>query len=308
MIQNILTVGQQVLILFILIAIGFVCGKIKMLTENACKSMTNIVLYFVTPCVIIEAFNREYDPSMLSNLGITALCAVGVHLIAIILGSLLFKDSNDARRRVLRFAVVFSNCGFMSLPLQAAILGDEGVFYGAAFVAVFNVILWSYGIVSMSGDKKFLSPKSLILNPGILGVIIGLILFIFSVPLPTIVSTPIGYMADLNTPLPMIIIGFYLSQTKLSESLKDKGIYAATALRLVIVPLIALGIMYYCGVRGKILVACVIAGSAPIAAVTTMFSAKFNKDTQLSVNLVSFSTLCSIVTMSAIVGVAQFLA
>jgi len=219
MIENILTVGQQVLILFIIIAIGFICGKTKLITESACKCITNLVLYFVTPCVIMEAFQRDFVPEMLINLGIMALCAATVHFIAIIICFAAFRDKDESRKRVLRFSVIFSNCGFMSLPLQQAILGSEGVFYGAAFVAVFNIIVWTYGIYQMSGDKTFLSPKKLIFNPGILGVVFGMILFIFSVHLPPIIATPISYMANLNTPLPMIIIGFYLSQTKLVKSL-----------------------------------------------------------------------------------------
>ena len=106
----------------------------------------------------------------------------------------------------------------------------------------------------------------------------------------------------------MIIIGFYLSRTNLREALRDKKAYAAIALRLVAIPLLALFFMYLFQIRGVVLVACVIAAAAPIAAATTMFAAKFDRDTSLSVNLVSLSTLFSLATMPLIVGLAQLLA
>lgn len=308
MLENFLMVGQQVLILFILIVVGVICGKVQFLTRNTAKHLTNIVLYFVTPCVVIDAFQRDFEPELLTNLGITALCAVLIHAVSIVIAYLVFRDKDISRRCVLRFGTVFSNCGFMSIPLQAELLGADGVFYGAAFVAVFNLILWSYGLLTMSGDKKTLSPKHLLLNPGVIGVAAGMVLFLFSVHLPEVLSMPVSYMAALNTPLPMIIIGFYLSRTNLREALRDKKAYAAIALRLVAIPLLALFFMYLFQIRGVVLVACVIAAAAPIAAATTMFAAKFDRDTSLSVNLVSLSTLFSLATMPLIVGLAQLLA
>lgn len=308
MLQNFLTVGQQVLIIFILIAIGFICGKTKMIKEDGAVCITNIVLYVVTPCVMIEAFQREFDPSMLKNLAIAVAAAFCVHLFSIIVAKRLIHDKDKSRETVMRFSIIFSNCGFMCLPLEQALLGEDGVFYGGAFVAVFNIVLWSYGLIMMGGSKKELSVKKLVLNPGILGVLIGLIFFLFSVQLPEIVMSPISFLSDLNTPLPMLVIGYYLYKSDLRQSLSDKKAYFAIALRLVAIPLLSLAILYLCGVRGTLLLSTVIAVSAPVAASTTMFATKFKKDIALSVNLVSLSTIFSVFTMSAIVGFAQTIA
>lgn len=308
MTENFLTVAQQVLILFILIAVGYVCGKVRFLTPVTSKNLTNIVLYFVTPCVVIDAFQREFNAEMLLNLGVTTLCALGIHLISILIVTLVFRDKDKSAVCVLRFGTVFSNCGFMSIPLQSALLGSDGVFYGAAFVAVFNLVLWSYGLVCMGGSAKSITPKKLILNPGVIGVAVGFLLFVFSVQLPEVIGAPVSYLAALNTPLPMIIIGFYLSNTDIIKALKNKRQYISIALRLVVIPLLSLFVMWLCGVRGVVLVACVIAASAPVAAATTMFAAKFDRNTSLSVNLVSISTILSIITMPLVVGFAQVLA
>ncbi len=303
-----LTVSEQVVILFILIGVGFLCGKIGFLSKATAKNITDIVLYFVTPCVIINAYQVDYNPKILVNLGITALCAIGAHIFSIIVVTLVFRGKDIEKKVVLRFGTVFSNCGFMSLPLQQAIIGSEGVLYGAAFVGIFNIFLWTYGVICMSGDKKGISAKSLLLNPGILGVVIALIFFLLSFRLPDVVAQPVKYLASLNTPLPMFIIGFYLSGCKISAGLKDKKAWLSALVRLIVIPVAFISIMYLCGVRGNILITVAIAVSAPIAATTTMFATKFNRDTELSVNLVSLSTILSIFTMSCIVAVTQMLA
>jgi len=182
------------------------------------------------------------------------------------------------------------------------------VFYGTAFIAVFNILVWSYGIVLMSGDKKALTPKKMFINPGILGTAIGLIIFFLSVPVPTVIFKPIDFMANLNTPLPMIIIGYHLANSNLLLALKNIKVLISMALRLLIFPALVLGIMYLCGVRGNVLVACTISASVPTAANTTMFAAKFGADTSLSVSMVSLSTICSLATIPLIVTIAKLVA
>ncbi len=308
MLDNFLMVSQQVGVLFILIAVGFLCGKVKFINDNSAKKMTDIVLYIVTPCVMINAFQREFNMAMLYNLGVTALCAFAIMIGSILLCSVIFHDKNIARNKVLKFGTVFSNCGFMSLPLQSAILGQDGVFYGSVFVAVFNLLVWTYGLYFMSGSKKELSLRKLCLNHGILGVTAGVLLFLFSIKLPEIVASPVQYLANLNTPIPMLIIGFYLSQSKLKKVFSDKWAYVSMAVRLCVIPFTALVLMYICGIRGDILVACTIASSAPVAATTTMFATKFKADVELSVGIVSATTLLSIATMPLVVSLATMIA
>lgn len=307
MLDNFLTVGEQVVILFILIAVGFVCGKIKIFNDNAITNMTNFVLLIVTPCVLIECFQREFDPNMLKNLGIAALIAICSFALSILIVNIIIHDKDKTRERVYRFSAIFSNCAFMSLPLQSALLGSDGVFYGAAYIAVFNIVVWSYGVISMSGEKK-VNILKIVLNPGILGVLIGIALFLLSVSLPSPVLKPISYLANLNTPLPMVIIGYHLSKVNLLKSFKDVKSYIVIGIKLILIPFLALGILLLCDIDKSVLIACIIAISAPTAAMCTMFSAKYNQATDLSVNLVSVSTLLSIVTMPVIVGLAQLAA
>lgn len=294
--------------LFVLIGVGFLCGKRGILTDSSSKKITDIVLYVVTPCVMISAFQREFTFELLGKILIAVVCAVLIMAGSILIAKLVFHDKNESRNKVLKFAVIFSNCGFMSLPLQRAVLGDDGWFYGSIFVAVFNVFVWTYGLVTMSGERKQLSIKKLAFNPGLVGVLIAVILFVCRIDLPYIISQPVSYLADLNTPLPMLIIGFYLSKADFKKAFTDLGVYIAMAVRLIVIPIIATFVMTLFKIDSAIIVAFIIASSAPTAATTTMFSAKFNRDVELSVSVVASTTLVSIATMPIIVALAQTIA
>lgn len=295
--ENFIIIAQQVLVLFILIAVGFICGKKKIITDFSARHMTDIVLYVVTPCVMISAFQREFSFELLSGLIICVACSALIFAVSILICNLIFHDKDESRKAVIRFATIYSNCAFMSLPLQKAILGDDGWFYGSIFVAVFNIFVWTHGLVSMSGDKKQLSFKKLVLNPGLIGVLLAIILFITGFKLPYIISQPVEYLAVLNTPLPMLIIGFYLSQADFKKAFTDKGVYFSSAVRLIALPMITAVVMSLCRVTPIITMACV----APTAATTTMFATKFNKDVELSVSIVAATTVFSLATMPLVV-------
>lgn len=301
-------VFSQVLILMILVALGAMLSKTGILTESGVRSITDMVLMTVTPCVIIKSFVREFDAKALKGLLISFLIAALVHIGFIVLSRIILHSKDISRERVLRLGVIFTNCGYMSLPLQEAILGETGVFYGSSFIAIFNLFVWSYGIITISGDKKYLTPKKLVFNPGMIGLAVGLVIFLFSIPVPKIIYQPISFVASLNTPLPMIIIGYHLSKTDILKSIKDLQCLLASLVRMLLLPSVAIALMYLCRVRGDMLVSAVISCSAPTAAITTMFASKFGGDTELSVNMVSLTTIMSLLTMPLMITAAQIIA
>lgn len=301
-------VFSQVLILMILVALGAMLSKTGILTESGVRSITDMVLMTVTPCVIIKSFVREFDAKALKGLLISFLIAALVHIGFIVLSRIILHSKDISRERVLRLGVIFTNCGYMSLPLQEAILGETGVFYGSSFIAIFNLFVWSYGIITISGDKKYLTPKKLVFNPGMIGLAVGLVIFLFSIPVPKIIYQPISFVASLNTPLPMIIIGYHLSKTDILKSIKDLQCLLASLVRMLLLPSVAIALMYLCRVRGDMLVSAAISCSAPTAAITTMFASKFGGDTELSVNMVSLTTIMSLLTMPLMITAAQMIA
>ena len=308
--QHFLTVGAQVLTLFLLMAVGFVLGRTRVIRGQGAQVLTDLALYIATPFVIVRSFLRVYDPAQGLQLLVCLGLAAALYVLCIPLIHLLLRDKKRPdSTAVLRFAAVFSNAGYMALPLQEAVLGDDGVFYGAAFIMVFNLVMWTYGLLLMSGERR-LTARKLLLNPGIIGVSCGLVLFFTSAVhwLPAPVTDTVGYLGSLNTPIPMLAIGYFLSQTDLLAALRVGRGYLCMALRLAVIPLVTLGLLWCIGclipLPKSMGVAMVIAQSAPCAAATTMMSAKFGRDTALSVNLVALTTLLSLVTIPLIVSAA----
>ena len=308
MLQNFGTVSLQIIVLLILMLLGILCRKVNFLNKDTVKKLADIMLYIVTPCVIVKSFQRPFDTALLRGFLISGAAAIGSQVMAIILAVLLFRGKDLQRQKVLRFGTVFSNCGFMSIPLLEAILGEEGVFYGAAYLAVFNILAWTVGVVFMSSSGKgSIKAKTILLHPGILSVVLGLIFFFFSVKLPQILYKPIEYMSFLNTPVPMLVIGYYIAEVKIKTVLRHFDEWLLYFLRLIVLPLGLLGVMVLFGIRGNVLVASVISASAPVATMSTMFAAKYDADAVFSAQTVSVSTLMSLVTMTLTVGLAMYL-
>ena len=150
--------------------------------------------------------------------------------------------------------------------------------------------------------------RTLFVNPGSIGIACGLPFFLFSFHLPSVLNEPLRMMADLNTPVAMIVIGWYLAAASFRPALACGGTYLAGFLRLCVIPCAVLAALWLCRPpESAMAVATVVAASAPVAALTTMFAARYERDVAVSVGLVSLTTLLSILTMPPLVGCALWL-
>lgn len=302
-----LTVGKQVLILFLLMVVGFILGKAKIITEPASKGMSNVVMYTAIPAMLIVAFQRELVPSDLGSFGTALLLSLVIHILGALLSRLLIRDPDSKRTPTLRFAATFSNCGFMGYPLMTALLGTIGVFYGSAYVVVFNILSWTWGVYLMTGDRKQLSLRPILLNPGVLGVLIALTLYLLRITLPEIILTPITYFSQLNTPVPMLILGYQLSHADFRTAFRGISSWMTLLLRLIFMPLLTIVLCLVLHVNTPVAMALIIAAATPPAALLSLFSAKFDTDSALASSVVSVQTALSVLTMPVLVGLGQYL-
>jgi len=167
MIESFLSVGTQVLILFLMIGTGFVLGKLHLITHKGVVSMSNLLMYVVSPCILIVVFQRPLETETFHNFWVALLAALVIHGINILVSELVIRDRDPMRKSFFRFSAIFSNCGFMAVPLQTAILGSLGVFYGSAYLLVFTVLTWTLGIQLVKGGKMAFSWRTLLMNPGV---------------------------------------------------------------------------------------------------------------------------------------------
>ena len=195
MLQSFLTVGQQIITLYLLLVVGFVLGKVKILDDRASTAMSNLVMYVVSPCMMIVAFQRPLEREALHNFGLATGVSLLLHVVFIVVAVLLIRDGDTQRQGDLRFAAVFSNCGFMGYPLMAAMLGSIGIFYGSAYVIVFTVLTWTWGVYAVTGDRSQLRLKPLLLNPGVISVAAAMALYLCRITVPEMLMVPVRYLS-----------------------------------------------------------------------------------------------------------------
>lgn len=301
-----LSVILEVAVILLLIVSGYFTVKKGMFTKESLGSITSFLLYIVTPCLLVSSF-LSAEPGKLD--GWTMLLAVVLPALSIVISIavsyLFFRREPLGRRRVLRFSTVFCNVGFMGIPLVEGIVGSEGVLYGSFFIAVFNIFCWTYGYVMMGGGKVRL--KALLLNPGVIGIAIGLPLYLLDVPVPALIERPIELISALNTPLAMIVVGGYIAQVKLRAFVSDLAVYKMAVLRLVVAPLLYLALVWLLRPDETLLMSTVIQAATPVAANCVLFAVQFGSDAELASKSVAVSTALSVVTIPLLTVLVQAL-
>lgn len=305
--NNMATAAQQVLILYLIVAVGFVADRSKVFTQDTAKKSNDLLFYIITPAVIIQSFmNMEFDTKTASTLGIAFLCMSATLTVGIFLAVPFFNKSGE-RKSIFKYAVTYGNMGYMALPLCQAMLGNEGVFYCSAGVVAFNILCFTHGIWLMTkcdGKAKF-ELKRLVLNPGVISVVIGLPLFVFGIELPNALQSAVDYVAALNTPVAMLFFGTYIANTDLKKMFTVPQNYLVALLKLLVLPGIMLGLFKLSGISGTLLTACIISASVPSANNTVMFAAKYGKDTGCASQIVAFDSALSIITIPFMVALSK---
>jgi len=297
----------QVLILLIIMIVGVIAGKAGIIADGASKKFSELLLYVTNPMLVLGSFFFEYSAEKLKNGLLVLLIATGFYFVSIFLSSLLFKGFDKNVKPIMRFSAVFSNVAFIGLPMMKALYGQDGVFLGSFNIVAFNIFVWTFGY-AMYGDVregggigKLL--KKALLNPAVIAVYVGIIVFVFRIPVPKAIKSAVGYIGDMTMPLSMLIIGALISTAKIKDLVNDIKVYYVAAVRLILMPLIAYGILYLIGVPGIIRSVVVTALAMPVAATTTIFADLFDKDAVFASKAVMLSTILSVITAPLIVGI-----
>ncbi len=306
--DNLQTVALQVLILYLIAAIGFVADKTKIFVQADGKRLVDLLFNLILPFAVINSFrSMERTTEHIRGLVIAFFLALLTHLLGIRISALTFKKRSPAQRGIYHYAITFSNAAFLALPLAESVVGDEGVFYCSCYVAVFNIFAFTYGINQISGKTAKINIKNLFLNPGSISVIIGIPLFLLQPDLPDFVTDVMQRVGACNSPMAMIVFGTFLANCNFKNIFVKKEIYFVSLLRLVIIPVVMLFVFKCIGISGNIMTALTISAAAPVATNTAMYAAKYDNDTALSSELVGQTSVFSIITMPVIVALSSVL-
>lgn len=305
--QNMWTAFSQVTILTILAAVGFFSHLGGLFTEKISKTCNGLLFYIVTPCVICHSFTRlQRSEDTVKLLGGALIGGIVFHLFGALMTRFLFNKSPAPA--VYKYAAMYGNVGYMGIPLSQAILGEIGVFICSVIVFIFNLFAFTHGTAIM--DQKQggrINLFKILVNPGTIGIAMGLPLFLLKVQLPEIIEQPLSHLANLNTPLAMLMLGTYLAGTDLKRIFKIPENYTAVFIKLLLLPAVTIGVSYLCGIRGDLLVGLTLLACVPTASNTVMFAAQFHQDTGRASMVIACSNVVSIVTMPVWIALAQSL-
>ena len=306
MLQNFLVVGGSVLTLFLLMSVGFIFGRMGLLSGETLSQMSRILLYVVTPCIMITSFEVERTPASQSQLLTTLVVMVELYVLYMVLSVLLFPREGEAHRGIMRFAAVYGNAGFMGLPLIQSVMGDGAMMVAVVGLAVFNTVTWTQGRALMGGRGE-LAVKKVLLNPGIIGFVVGTVLFFTGWRFPGPVDRTVAYLGSLNTPLAMVVIGGQMAQADFLKVFSTKKLYLVSAVKLIAMPMLTALVLLPFRPDPVVYVASVILAGCPTAGATSLFAQSMGKDAALAAQQVTLSTLLCIATLPLMAAAAQLL-
>lgn len=301
------TILRQTIIMLMLIMVGVLCSKTRLISKATNKELSGFVLQVVNPVMIFMSYQTEYRSELVENLLLTFVFSVAAVTVNIIAAYLLIRDRQGRETQIERFSAIYSNCGFMGIPLINALFGMEGVFYLTAFITVFNIFVWTHGIILISGERDMKKVVKVFYSPTIIAIALGLVTFFLRLSLPSVPSKALGYIGDLNTPLAMIVSGITIADTNVVKLLKKPSIYYVTALRLLIIPAVLSAILCNIPMDEKVRVTVLVAAAAPPAAMCTLQCVRYGKNSLYASEIFAFGTILSVVTLPAVVKLTEFI-
>lgn len=307
--MSISQIFTQVVVIFLLMLLGVVIRKLGFLHSQSINDLTNIILYFLSPIVIIKAFEQPFLRARFNQLLVLVVAVFLTYFVSILLASLLFRRVRDQNiRRIAIYGSTYSNNGFMGIPLAQGLFGSIGVFYAVASMIGFNVMSWTQGIGIFQDrtQRRFGEQfKKIILNPNIIAIIVGLIMFVTSYHLPKLLSSFIDYTSPAFTPMAMIVIGCNLANLSLKDVKLPGSLWVSLVVRDLVFPILGALILLAMGVSGVPMVTTVILSACPVAGLVVLFTLQAGGDAKPATILMSISTILSLVTIPIVYGIVS---
>ena len=301
-------------LVFVALAIpGFLLVKTKVLSHEQSGALSKILMYVGMPFMIVNSTIHKVDfskPELWAVMGIAAAVGIGFTLAMFFVSKpATAMEREEKTRGMMRFCSVFSNNGFIGLPLAAAVFSGNANLYMVVVIIniITNIMMYTLGIYLVSGDKKLMSWKKAALNPVLIGFIVGVILNLLGLKGNTDlkpVTDFIGYLNNLVVPISMMILGMKMGGVKFLQLFKSWKTYYVSALKLVVFPMVIVGILFAC--RGifsvdlfgfDMIVGVFIAIGTPTAGLASAFSDHYNGDTENAVAFTLGTTILCVATI-----------
>lgn len=305
-----MVVFLQIFALFIIMAIGFVVAKLKLIETSAVKGLSNLIVKVSFPALIITSMQKPFSHELLTDAIQTLIVSSLYYAFILALSLVAVKLLRVTRKKagVLIFSLGFSNAAFIGFPVISSIMGTEPLFLASINSLVFNVLAFSVGILIIGSGEKVEGEDrgqerikfSNMLNIMVLSALFGFLLFLGSVPIPTFLFIPLKMIGELTTPLAMIVTGAILSRTPIKNVVGDWKLYVVSFLRLILWPFVTAIVLRFFGITGNLYYVTIIIAAMPAASNTSLLAEVYNGDADTASSIVFMTSLFSIVTIPLI--------
>ncbi len=288
----------------LIMLLGFLLGKFKLISEKTNKEITNLLLTVFMPASLFVAFPSSYDESS-ANFFFSGLLAGTIIMFTLIIFAKIIFNKKWMKMELSyesQFALVFNNATFLGYPIVVNTFGPNGILAYCGFIIAFNIALFSYGIWLFEQKISFKILLNIIFNPNIIAVVLGMILFLTNFSLPSFITDAVGYVGGATTPLSIICIGFMLSQAKLKKVFTKWKLILAATIQLTLGPLITWGILTLLNFPIEVIQVCTLIQALPTATSLGLFAVKYGGNAAESSELVTISTLFSVATLPLMVS------
>jgi predicted permease len=284
---------------------GYILGRLKMVKGEAIDALVNILLYVACPFLSIMSFTRtEFSSTLLINMASVILFAFFLLIGSYYVSTLLFRGIKESPvKKVCVACGYMNNCAFMGIPVVQTFFPNqsEPLIYVSMFGIAFNILSWTLLVFTITGEKKYVRLKAAFLNPGMAALLVSIPLLVFDINPPPVLDNILSSLANMTTPLAMIIVGVRLSEIKLRELFTSSQVYMSAAVKLVVIPLISLPVIIlgkqFLPITSTVTLTLYIVMAMPSASFVIIFSEKFNGDRLTAVKCVLLSSVMSIVTI-----------
>lgn len=296
---------EQLVKMFFILLLAFLCYRIGLVNQEGNKSISNLLLMVVNPILIITVYQTGYDPGLVRGLILSFLAAALTHVLGIVISSVFIRPASGPDYTIERFSAMYSNCGFIGIPLIGSVLGDIGVFYLSAYMTMFNLFTWTHGIILM--ERKY-SLKNLahgLLSPMFIATLSAIALFFLRIPLPSVLLDPMDYIAGMNTPLAMMVAGFSVAQADIGKMCRDLRLYYVSAIKLLVFPLCTIPLLLLLRLPQEVSMTMLIAAACPAATTGTMMAIRYRQNYTYASEIFALSTILSVASLPVVVLAAE---
>lgn len=303
----------QTLIMFLIVIVGYVIYRTHLTDHEGNRTISGILLMVITPAMLLDAlFSMEYSPLIFRGFLLSVVLGFLSHFAVICVTHLLLgKKGRHPRVGMERYLAVYSNCGYMGIPLVSSVFGAEAVLYMTGYMIAFNILNWTHGLVVITGETSFRQVIRGLMSPTVICTVIGIAVFALRIPIEQHVLRVVTYIGSMNTPLGMIVAGTALAETGLLGVLKKPRLIFVTGLKLLVAPTVTffllLLVMQVIPVADKIFYAILIPAACPTAVTGTMMALRYDQDYEYASQEFVLSTLLSMLTIPALVSCAQLI-